>query len=223
MKEILRTTQLMLILIIAAVAVPVQAGPSCGVRPNHPNCEPGDGDPGPVYRVHFSNIVTGTAEHPDIFTTPGTLSGEETGLNANSNGPNEVRFILYDFLTAALGTEDFATCFPLGHRLSGSIQLQDNSASGGDPDRVGYIWVHAFDTSSEEMPYAIDLFDLTGSWFHPLLPSLGETSTRTVTHWRLRRTKKKSVAECVSDGFVQATDSNFIITVEEADTNPWYE
>lgn len=210
----------MLVLLIAAFANPIQAGPSCSVRPNHPNCESSGEDPGPVYKVTFSNIVTGTVEEPGIYTTPGTLNGDESGLGANSNGPNVVEFILYDFLSAALGTEQITSCFPPNWRLSGSIQMQDNSSSGGDVNRVGYIWANAYDINGDEMPYTIDLFDMTGLWSVPLLPE--STSTRTVTHWKLSRSKKKNVPECVSDGLVDVTGENFTVTVEKVDANPWY-
>lgn len=210
----------LLMLATLGVSTSVQAGPNCDARANHPKCEPSSGDPGPVYFVYFSGFDTGTELEPGIYTTPGTLDGDETGLNANPNGPNEVRFVLHDFLTAALGEEDFEVCFPEGERLSGSIQLQDNSVSSGDPDRVGYIWVHAFDASENEMQYAIDMFNAGGHWVSPLLPGHEQVSERTVTEWRLRRTKKKNVNECVSDGFVSG---GFTITVVEAENNPWYE
>lgn len=220
----------LLMLATVEISTPASAGPSCDVRPNHPNCEPSGGDSGPVYWVNFLDdiIITGERKDPDdeksflpgIYTTPGTLDGDESGLNANPNGPNEVKFILHDFLTAALGTDDYEVCFPPGHGLSGSIQLQDNHVSSGDPNRVGYIWVHAFDASSKDMQYVIDLFDDTGYWDESLLPIA--SSTRSVTRWQLRRTKKKSVNECVTDGFVEVADDSFTITVEKVDENPWY-
>ena len=218
----------LLMLAVVDISTPVQAGPSCDVRPNHPNCEPNGDDPGPVYWVDFSNIETGEWFDEDIFvpgiyTTPGTLDGDESGLNANPNGPNEVKFILHNFLTTALGEEGYGDCFPAGERLSGSIQLQDNHVSSGDPNRVGYIWVHALDASGNNMQYAIDMFDMTGSWNQSLLPSINATSTRTVTHWELRRTKKKNVVECVTDGLVEEIGANFTITVERVGANPWYE
>lgn len=215
----------LLMLATLGMSTSVQAGPNCDVRPNHPNCEPSTGDPGPVYFVEFTDFVeftkihTGTDLEPGIYTTPGTLDGDETGLNANPNGPNEVRFGLHDFLTTALGKEDFEICFP-DERLSGSIQLQDNSVSSGDPDRVGYIWVHAFDASGNDMQYAIDLFNAEGQWEVALLPGREQVSERMVTEWRLRRTKKKNVNECVSEGFVSGP--SFTIRVVEAEFNPWY-
>ena len=211
-------------LAILGASTLVHAGPSCNVRPNHPNCEPSTEDPGPVYWVNLSNIVTGTEYRPGIYTTPGTLDGSETGLGANSNGPNEVRFVLYNFITGALGTDGFEVCFPKDIRLRGSIQLQDNIASnGGDEDRVGYIWVDAWDASGMEMGYAIDLMDLTGTWDNPLLPGVDETSSRSVSHWRLRTLKKKNVAECVSDGFIEVSGPAFTVTVQRVEKNPWYE
>ena len=223
----------LLVLATGGISTPAFAGPSCDVRPNHPNCEPSGGGSGPVYWVNFLDdiIITGERKDPDdkdtfisgIYTTPGTLDGDESGLNANPNGPNEVKFVLYDFLAAALKTDEVVTCFPPNFPLSGSIQLQDNHVSSGDLSRVGYIWVHAFDASGKDMQYAIDLFDDNGWWVEPLLPSVSETSTRSVTHWQLRRTKKKNVNECVSDGFIEVpSDTPFTITVQKVDKNPWY-
>ena len=215
----------LLVLTAFVVSTPALAGPSCTVRPNHPNCQPSDVDPGPVYKVTFSDIATGTAAYDGIFTTPGKLDGEEAGLNANGNGPNEVKLNLHYFLTAALGTQDIATCFP-NEKLNGSIQMQDNSESGGDINRVGYIWVHAFDASGENMQYAIDLFGVGNWWAVPLLPS-GEyqESKRKVTHWELRRTKKKNVNTCVSNGLVAVADSGLPLEVtvkESLSGNPYY-
>ena len=215
----------LLVLTAYAVSTPLLAGPSCTVRPNHPNCQSSDVDPGPVYKVTFSSIATGTDAYAGIFTTPGTLDGEESGLNANGNGPNEVKLNLHDFLIAALGAEDIATCFP-DEKLNGSIQMQDNSQSGGDINRVGYIWVHAFDASGDNMQYAIDLFNVTDTWDLPLLPSgENEVSKRKVTHWELRRTKKKNVSECVSNGLVAVAENGLALEVtvkESLSGNPYY-
>lgn len=211
----------LLVLSSVLVSAPILAGPSCKVRPNHPNCVPSDDDPGPVYKITFSSIETGTT-YPGIFTTPGKLDGDEAGLNANGNGPNEVQLNLHGFLTASLEDENIATCFP-NVPLNGSIHMADNSDSGGDVNRVGYIWVHAFDASEENMQYAIDLFDVSGSWVVPLLPSGKDESKRSVTHWELRRTKKKNADECVSGLVaVSATGVGLEVTVRQVEANPHY-
>lgn len=226
----------MLFTVITIVANPIQAGPSCDVRPNHPDCVGGDGDTGPVFKVTFSNIVTGTALHPGIFTTPGTLDGDESGLNANPNGPNEVRLQLNDgmsdnFLRVAFGIDEDGvspadTCFGPKLPLSGSIHMADNVNSGGDPYRVGYIWVHAKTLENDDVQYAIDLFDFDplGAWSGNFLPQEEkDTTAREVTHWEARVTKKKFKTGCITDGLIETSEGGIIVTIERVANNPWYE
>jgi hypothetical protein len=220
------------------------AGPSCDVRPNHPNCTPSTGDPGPVYKVTFSNIKTGAYDDSGsliegIFTTPGTLDGDESGLNANGNGPNEVKLQVNDgtannFLRKFLGTyqEDGLTkywadlCFSPSSYLNGSIHMADNINSGGDPDRVGYIWVHAKTQTGDDMQYAVDLFDTQGQWSNTFLPQgIDDFTSRSVTHWEVRQTKKKGPASnCVSDSLVEIKtgDDPIVVTIKRVAANPWY-
>lgn len=216
-----------LVTFLTWAAPSILAGPSCNVRPNHPNCDPSELTYGPIYKVTFSNIETGMKDEggtfvEGIYTTPETLNGDESGLNANQNGPNEVRFLFNNvvFLRTELGS-DIDACFPAGHRLGGSIQMIDNSNSGGDPYRVGYIWVHAYTTDGNDMQYAIDLFDVTGSWVEPLLPS--NISTRTVTHWELRATKKKYKTGCETNRLVEEITDPITITIKPVAMNPWYD
>jgi hypothetical protein len=217
-------------LILAAPII--QAGPNCDIRPNHPSCEPTTSDPGPVYKITFSNIATGTEAIPGIYTTPGTLTGDESGLNANSNGPNEVILILNDgsagsfireFFLDQDGNSSADSCFPQGHELRGSIQLADNSQSGGDPARVGYIWVSGFSLSGEAVPYQIDLFDMIGGWTGDFLPAPGGSATRTVTHWELKASKKRFKDVCATGGLVEQVSNQTSVAVGAVSTNPWYE